>query len=59
MALNLSTQPVLIVFSNQVFAHQKPIVGTPQQNGLAERKHRHLLDTARALRLHAGLPKSF
>ena len=35
------------------------MVRTPQQNGVAERKHRHLLDTARALRFHASLPKSF
>jgi len=39
--------------------HQRSIVKTPQQNGVAERKHRHLLDTARALRFHANLPKIF
>ncbi|GKB71184.1 retrovirus-related pol polyprotein from transposon TNT 1-94 [Tanacetum coccineum] len=32
---------------------------TPQQNRVVERKHRHFLETARALRLHAGLPKKF
>ncbi|GJX75405.1 retrovirus-related pol polyprotein from transposon TNT 1-94 [Tanacetum coccineum] len=32
---------------------------TPQQNGVVERKHRHLLETARALRIHASLPKKF
>ncbi|KAJ0808457.1 putative RNA-directed DNA polymerase [Helianthus annuus] len=32
---------------------------TPQQNGVVERKHRHLLDTARALMFEASLPKSF
>jgi len=35
------------------------MVKTPQQNGVVERKHRHLLDTARAIRLFAGFPKSF
>ncbi|GJW42524.1 putative RNA-directed DNA polymerase [Tanacetum coccineum] len=32
---------------------------TPQQNGVVERKHRHLLVTARALRTGANLPKRF
>ncbi|GJR03574.1 retrovirus-related pol polyprotein from transposon TNT 1-94 [Tanacetum coccineum] len=32
--------------------HQRSIAHTPQHNGRVERKHRHLLDTARALRLH-------
>lgn len=39
--------------------HQKSMTYTPQQNGVVERKHRHLLDTAHALKIHANLPKSF
>ncbi|KAI3785701.1 hypothetical protein L1987_44825 [Smallanthus sonchifolius] len=32
---------------------------TPQQNGVVERKHRHLLETARALKNEANLPTRF
>ena len=46
-------------FSANGIIHQKSIVGTPLQNGVAERKHRHLFDSARAIRIHAGLPKYF
>lgn len=31
--------------------------GVAQQNGRVERKHKFLLETARSLRIHAGLPK--
>lgn len=39
--------------------HQQSCVYTPQQNGLVERKHRNLLNCARALRFHASLPILF
>ncbi|XP_022895254.1 uncharacterized protein LOC111409434 [Olea europaea var. sylvestris] len=39
--------------------HQTSCVSTPQQNGIAKRKHRHLLNIARALLFQANLPKKF
>ncbi|KAL0437101.1 UNVERIFIED_CONTAM: Retrovirus-related Pol polyprotein from transposon RE1 [Sesamum radiatum] len=39
--------------------HQTTCTYTPQQNGRVERKHRHLLNVARAILFHASLPIKF
>ena len=38
---------------------EKTILGTPQQNCVAERMNRTLNEHARSMRLHARLPKTF
>lgn len=39
--------------------HESSCVDTPAQNGVAERKNRHLLEVARALLFHMTVPKVF
>ena len=38
---------------------EKTILGTPQQNGVAERMNRTLNESDRSMRLYTGLPKTF
>ena len=39
--------------------YQTSFVGTPQQNGLVKRKHKHLLQVAKALMFARNVPKFF
>ncbi|KAL6565862.1 hypothetical protein OROHE_004917 [Orobanche hederae] len=50
---------LLDYFSASGILFQTSCVGTPQQNGRVERKHKHLLNVARALRFQANLPIYF
>ncbi|WZZ64833.1 hypothetical protein YC2023_076203 [Brassica napus] len=39
--------------------HQTSCPYTPQQNGVAERKNRHLMEVARSMMFHTSVPKRF
>lgn len=45
--------------SSQGIIHQTNCVYTPQQNGIVEKKHKHLLETSKALLYQSHLPVSF
>jgi len=49
----------LLFYAAKGIIHQKSCVDTPQQNGIVERKHKHLLEVARALLFQANLPQQF
>ncbi|CAM8941571.1 unnamed protein product [Rhodiola kirilowii] len=51
--------PLRPYFADHGIIFETSCVATPQQNGRVERKHRHLLNVARALRFQAQLPIAF
>ncbi|KAK9714860.1 hypothetical protein RND81_06G125700 [Saponaria officinalis] len=46
-------------FETNGVVHQTSMVDRPQQNGVVERKHRHLLEISRALRFHSGISLNY
>jgi len=51
--------PVQTFYLEHGILHESICVDTPQQNGQAERKHRHILNVERALRFQAHLRIDF
>lgn len=47
------------LFQKHGIFHQRSCPYTPQQNGVVERKHRYVIQVARALLHHASLPQRF
>ncbi|RVW47701.1 Retrovirus-related Pol polyprotein from transposon TNT 1-94 [Vitis vinifera] len=52
-------QPFTSFMSHHGILHQSSCAHTPQQNGVAERKNRHLVETARTILLHSNVPFRF
>jgi transposase InsO family protein len=46
-------------FKNNGIIHETSCAGTPQQNGVAERKNRHILEIARSLLFEKNVPQIF
>ncbi|KAL5577658.1 hypothetical protein UlMin_019357 [Ulmus minor] len=58
-ALDYFNQTLSPYFLKEGIIHESSCVYTPQQNGVAERKNGHILDTTRALLFQNSVPKSY
>ena len=58
-ALEYLSAPFSAFISSHGILHQSSCAYTPQQNGVAEHKNRHLVETARTLLLHHTVAQHF
>lgn len=58
-AYELCRGQLQLFYQSKGIQHQSSCVNTPKQNGVAERKHRHLLETTRALFFQSKVPIQF
>ena len=56
-ALKYMKNDVSLFYSKNKIVHQTSCSHTSQQNGVVERKHRHILDVARTMMIHMHVPK--
>ncbi|XP_069146899.1 uncharacterized protein [Solanum lycopersicum] len=47
------------LFKSHGVIHESSCPHTPQRNGVVEKKHRHILETAREIKFQAGFPDKF
>ena len=50
---------MLQFFNTEGIIHQTSCIETPEQNGLVERKHQHILNVTRTLLFQSNLPQNF
>lgn len=58
-AKELCEGDILKFYRLKGMGHQSSYAGTPQQNGIVEKRHRNLLETSRALLFQSNLPLRF
>ena len=57
--MNIFIHFCLNFFDDHCIIHQSSCPHTPQQNGVAKRKMRHLLEVTHDLKFHMHVPKSY
>jgi len=57
--VEFSNSPAIAFYNSHGIIHQTSCTATPQQNGVVERKHKHLLETARGLSSKSKIPVQF